>query len=414
MKIVPLAQLQAPDEGVRRFSPLGLSMAGMLTAEAAAEHQQHTITSAELVEAVPGETRASFERLRTLHSHGILCYDAFTAVVDLAPLVADLALRERFLAFYANEVPVIDRDGSEQLVRTNAVGQLVETLKQENLRLGDWPPSEQFQGGFGQLLRWARRHDLLSGQRARQSEQWLQRARNRIAHPDGHHVLTPVTSAREIHDLAEIINRLWGSRTAGGRLYPAPIQREVLALGVEEDGAGSICLAQALGDYGSLLHATVLLVRGVPGDDLFEFDVRYENTRFPAQLLWGPGSYPDALSWLAQHEPRSDTVEYLDRWFVIRRAEGRTELPCRLEVVAGRPEQERSGHWSLVRADSPNDAFIHVKYEHQPFCGPCQSCAADGIAAGAWADLITVLGERGVEITPVVAPEARMPGRWRT
>jgi hypothetical protein len=41
----------------------------------------------------------------------------------------------------------------------------------------------------------------------------------------------PNHSSQAIRDLAEIINRLWGSRTPGGRLYPAPIKREALVIG---------------------------------------------------------------------------------------------------------------------------------------------------------------------------------------
>lgn len=414
MNILRLTDLQASDERVRRFTSLGLSMGGLLTAEAAAEHQQRTIASAELVGAVPGGTRASFERLRILHSYGILCYDAFTTVVDLAPIVADLALRERFLAFYGNDVPVVERNGNEWLLTVTSVGHLVETLREEGLRLRDWPPNERFVGGFGQLLRWARGHDLLSGQRARHTERLLQWWRNRLAHPDAHHLVMPVDSARDIHDLAEIINRLWGSRTPGGRLYPAPIRREILALAIEPEGGASVGLASALQNDSSLAHATVLLVRGVRDDEgLLEFDAQYEHTQFPVELLWGPGTHQGALDWLAQEDPQPDTVDYLDRWFVIRRDAARHEAPRHPAVAVGLPESQRGGQWRLVRADFPSDAFIHVRFEHDPFMGPCPSCATEGIAEGTLADLLTVLHEHGVDMTPGTASEARMPGRWQ-
>jgi hypothetical protein len=75
MQIVPLAALQEPDERVRRFTPLELSTGGMLSASDAADYQQRAIASIELVEAVPESTRSTFERLRTLHSYGVLCYE---------------------------------------------------------------------------------------------------------------------------------------------------------------------------------------------------------------------------------------------------------------------------------------------------------------------------------------------------
>src|SRR3954462_2092567 len=92
MNVLTLAELQTPDERVRRFTPLGFNTGGMLSAEAAAEYQQLAVAGAELVADVPDGIRKAFDRLRTLHAYGLLCYDAFTAVVDLAPRVADLAV----------------------------------------------------------------------------------------------------------------------------------------------------------------------------------------------------------------------------------------------------------------------------------------------------------------------------------
>jgi hypothetical protein len=78
MEIRSFADLITPDERTLRFTPLGLSTAGTLKPEAAAEFQQLTIASADLIEAVPDSVRQSFERLRTCHSYGVLWYDAFT------------------------------------------------------------------------------------------------------------------------------------------------------------------------------------------------------------------------------------------------------------------------------------------------------------------------------------------------
>ena len=82
--------------------------------------------------------------------------------------------------------------------------------------LRDWPKSERFVGGFGQLQRWARSHDLSSSQRARHDEVYLETWRNRLADPDWRHLDMPPDSAREIHDVGEIINHLWGSFTLFG------------------------------------------------------------------------------------------------------------------------------------------------------------------------------------------------------
>ncbi len=49
--------------------------------------------------------------------------------------------------------------------------------------------------------------------------------RNRVAHPERYHLLSPLESARSLCDAAEIVNKLWGHDTPGGRLFPAPLQR---------------------------------------------------------------------------------------------------------------------------------------------------------------------------------------------
>jgi hypothetical protein len=415
MDIATLTELQTPEDVVRRFTPLGLSMGGMLTAEAAAEFQQRVVASADLIQSIPDDTRASFERLRTLHRFGILCYDAFTAVSDLAPLVADQALRERFVELHAGAVVVVARDGGERALPFGSVGELVDRLKADKLRLRDWPKTTAFAGGFGQLLHWARSHDLLSGQRARHAEKLLLRRRNRLAHPDGHHLVTPVQSARDIHDLAEIINRLWGAHTPGGRLYPALVQREALALAYQEDGGSSVGLASSLDNHTALTSATILLVRGVLQDEgLFDYDAAFEDTRLPTDLLWGPGNYREAISWLDEHQPQPDAVDHLDRWFVIHGSGENADRPRTPNLFAGLPEFERAGTWSLVRADFPQDAFAHVRYDHQPFPGPCGECAVDGRSVGAWAEVMDALLKSRLEVMPVPVVSARMPGRWPT
>jgi hypothetical protein len=62
-------------------------------------------------------------------------------------------------------------------------------------------------------------------QRHSHSESLLQELRNHAAHATGFQWLAPGDASSAIADLAEVINRLWGARTPGGRLYPAPIRR---------------------------------------------------------------------------------------------------------------------------------------------------------------------------------------------
>jgi hypothetical protein len=385
----------------------------MLSAEDAAEYQQRTIATAELTTGVPEQVQQAFERLRTLHSHGLLCYDAFTAVIDLAPRVADLAVRQRFVDFHSNSVEVFDALGVHGLQPFNTVEELTKELKRRRARIKGWPKSERFTGGFSQLLRWARRVGLVSGQRARHAEKRLAEWRNLLAHPDGHHVQMPVDSARAIHDLAEFINRLWGVRTPGGRLYPAPAHRDVLALAYTAEGEMSVGLAESLQFHPSLENSTILIVRGDRDDEgLFEYDALYENTRIPTDLLWGPGTYRAAARWLDASNPRPDTVDHLDRCFVIGGQDEACDRPRSANVVAALPRSEQEGLWSAIRADTPLDAFTHVRGGHEPFLGPCEMCAAEGLGRGNWQDTLRAVSSSGYVIAAATPGRARMPGRW--
>ena len=80
MEIKTLAELTRPDQRTLAFTPLGLSTMGLLRGEDAAEFQQQVIAHCDLSENVAEGTRNSFERLRTLHSYGVLCYEAYTVL----------------------------------------------------------------------------------------------------------------------------------------------------------------------------------------------------------------------------------------------------------------------------------------------------------------------------------------------
>src|ERR1022692_307830 len=97
MEIKSLEELREADERTQRFAPLGLATGRMLRPEDAAVFQQEVISHADLVPAVAESTRGTFERLRSLYAYGVLSYEVFTAVDDLAQLVLEQALRERFV-----------------------------------------------------------------------------------------------------------------------------------------------------------------------------------------------------------------------------------------------------------------------------------------------------------------------------
>ena len=108
----------------------------------------------------------------------------------------------------------------------------------------------------------------------------------------------PVDSARTISDAAEIINHLWGSSTPGGRLYPAPVHREIQVVARRPDGSMMSGLASRPPDP-ELADWTYVVVRAVLHDEgLGRLDALYETTTYPCDLLWGRGRCEDAGAWL--------------------------------------------------------------------------------------------------------------------
>ncbi len=128
----------------------------------------------------------------------------------------------------------------------------------------------RFDGMLDSLLRWAREEGLLRGQRNRALDRPLRDMRDYVAHGAGDHLLMPGDSAQAISDAAEIINQLWGMTTPGGRLYPAPIPREVQLIGWS--ARGSVMVGQVgLSREGQPLEpqtAVDQIQSAMPGDDL--------------------------------------------------------------------------------------------------------------------------------------------------
>jgi hypothetical protein len=108
-------QLITPDPRTLRFSPLGF-LPGTVTSELATELQQEAIGWCDLRENVPEQTRLAFERLRAVHTYGVLCYELFTVAADLSLLVFEQALGERFVALYDGRIPLAAKDGTEDVL----------------------------------------------------------------------------------------------------------------------------------------------------------------------------------------------------------------------------------------------------------------------------------------------------------
>ena len=64
------------------------------------------------------------------------------------------------------------------------------------------------------------------------------------------------------------------------------------------------------------------------------------------------------------------------------------DLPRSLEVAGGLTEDEHTGHWYLLQADHPNDAYLHVRgpggapNQTRRGLGPCDSCQVIVLAEG--------------------------------
>ncbi len=354
MKIRTLEELTTPDRRVLAFTPWGLSTIG-LKPEQAAEFQQQVIAASDLAPNVTEGTRCSFERLRSLHSFGILCYEAFTVAEDLAWLVMEQAFRERFVEYYEGKVPFVNVvSGVEHTLSASSFDEVYRAVKRGGshsgkrwkLRLRSTGELVGFQGNLVDLQKWARSEGLLHGQMNKTLEPIYRRMRNFVAHPS-YHLSMPPDSARTIRDLAEIINQLWGHDTPGGRLYGSPVEREILAVAWTTQAAG---LAYSLmrADQVEGLDAepeewTCVVIRGVREDeDMFQFDAQFERTCFPSELLWGPGTPRDAHAWCVRESPGKDSVRYRDRLFALRIDQGRVSLPRRPEVALAIPPERRA------------------------------------------------------------------------
>lgn len=441
-QIKTFAELTTPDERTLRFTPLGLSAGGMLKPEYAAEFQQEVIAHCDLNPDVPEGTRNSFERLRTLHSYGILCYEAFTIADDLAWLVMEQAFRERFVTYFNGAIPFVDsKSGTEDSITVQNFDEVYEAVARGGshgtqtwkLKVRSTGDQMEFRGSFMHLLKWARQEGLLHSQRNKGLEGVYRRIRNRVAHPT-YHLRMPVDSARTIHDLADIINRLWGQATPGGRLYPAPLEQEVLvvAWGNDEGHTMTQLRAEQLAWFNEPGDWTCVVIRGVrEQDEFWDFDAQFERTTFPSELLWGPGSRDEARAWLESVNPTAGTVQYLDRLFALRIHDGRVSLARRPEVALAVPPDRRDGRWLVVRADYPNDAFAHARHiKNGVTCGdpnphvrelqpgviatspPIPSCAVEDVIDGDWEHMVDQLGKRFKITEPAELIEVRVPPRW--
>jgi hypothetical protein len=410
MKTKSLGELRQSDERTLRFiagGGFGLDVA--MDPEDCARHWQEVAAGMELRASVAETTRRSFDQLRTVFAYGVLCYEVFTLVHDHALLVLEQALRDRFVSYSSGavtfvrggepvEVPFRNYQDIMDFVRKGKAAQLLVHSGGESELL-------HFNGMLASLLRWARKEGLLRGGRSRVIEAALKDMRDAVAHSNGSQLLMPVDAARTLQDLAELINRLWGYDTPGGRLYPAPLTRQTVALAWEPTTGNFACTLaeQFIVDTEWDGYTQFAIVQAVwedskhaVGPQLELYDSYFETTVYPTDYLWGPGSRAEALDWLRHHPPTVDSCDPVDRLFVVRVADDRVWRPMRPEAATSCVSSTED-RWHLVRADQPDHAFLHVRnlVGQQGLCvpeGPCPGCLAEGVTTGSLTEVTNRAG----------------------
>jgi hypothetical protein len=424
MHTITFEELITPDERSLLFTPMGLSPGGAMRAEDALEHHQATISRADLIPDIPEPVQRNFERFRAVHTYGVLLYDLFTIVDDFSVFVLEQALGHRLLERYDGELPLTDPQGNVHPLEAEWFEQVHEQMHDEDgiyFRKPWWLPGTvgkdrfRFTGNLTNLLKWARWEGFLRGQANRQAERAFVDQRNRAAHPTGHHLVGPVDSAPTIRDLAEIINHLWGATTEGGRLYPPPRRRDILAISwTSPERSWSTTLAHNLSPTDDD-DATYLLVRGDFRDErLFEFATDFEETLFPTDWLWGPGPLQEALAWLEWEKPSPDHVDPLDRPFLVEVREGTPQRPRRPEALVSLSVESESD-WFLLLADIPLTAFNHVRNvlsspKHSKTV--CADCNTETIAIGKLEDVMQDVEQRYGRPQPIPMRGIAVPRRW--
>jgi hypothetical protein len=397
-----LAALQKPDP-----RSLFWIRGGAMAPGDAATYQQRVIAQYHVPASVPETVARSFDRLRTVLLQALLCYDLYTAAADQARLVAELALRERFVEFYSGTVLFTDGQGKTQTVMATTFDEVYYGIrgvdgrpKRWKIQLRSGRDGFEFTGGMASLLKWARAEGLLIGQGDRMRDGVRKRFRDRVAHP-AYHLESPDHAERAIADVAHIIRQLWGA-PSGTTVCRYPV---LLAW-------TDTCVTLAHLPPGE--NPTGVIVLADPDDpDLFDYDSRFESTHRPCDLLWGPGDPTDALQWLADHNPEPDQVETIDRLFLIQYHGDRLTLPRSPAVAAALGPGERDGTWYLIRADAPSHAFNHQRrlLAGEPGHageGDCQACPAEILGTGSLSAVLRLAARLSADVTPRPVQTARV------
>lgn len=406
VKLLSLKELRQVDTRAVVFGGMGIRDEDPSDARVVRRHQER-VAHADLVASVPDGVRNNFERLRTMHAYGALAYDLYSIVEQTHAFVFEQAIGERFLEFYDGEIPFQDKDGQRAPLRASSFQEIYRAVsrggshaKSRLLAIQGLAAPLEFYASFKGLHRWARAAGLLRGQRNRFREDCMRELRNAFAHPTGHSLVGPIDSARAIAVLAEIINHLWGETTPGGDRYPAPVTREVLLLGRSPDGGSrTLGYPAAMTPQQEKEGWHYFVVRAFRHDGaLMESEPPFDRTNIPVDLVWGPGSSRDALMWIDLNGPAPDTVDHLDRLFLVRVVNGIAAYPVAVEMANKIEDEDRqSGETYLVRADLPLDALGHVRGSLQEGLkhskeGYCSECPVETVQ---WGPVVVEAGTQG-------------------
>ncbi len=207
-----LAALRMPDP-----RSLFWIVGGAMAPEDAAAYQQRVMAQFDVPASVPETVTRSFDRLRTVYEQALLCYDLYTVAGDQARLVAELALRERFVEFYGGTVLFTDGQSKSQTVTATTFDEVCYGIRGADRRPKRWKiqlrsgrNGFEFTGGMASLLKWARAERLLAGQGDRMRDGVRKQFRDRVAHR-AYHLEGPDHAERAIADVAHIIRQLWGT-----------------------------------------------------------------------------------------------------------------------------------------------------------------------------------------------------------
>ncbi|MHB8689137.1 MAG: AlbA family DNA-binding domain-containing protein [Candidatus Dormibacteraceae bacterium] len=407
-----------PDQVTLRFTGLGFSPGGLLSPEAATRLQEHNI-AVELVEGVPDSTRKLFARLQAIHMQGIWEYQMFTVADSYALQVLEHALAHRLLTYYTNQVPVLDSSGRRQTVETGNFDDLLATIGRRKYRLVSLTAPEtsvNFAGTFGDLFVWARHEGLLRGQRSRRFDLVFPRML-KSTRPLEYALHMPVDSGRSIREVGEFINQIWGSSSPTGRIFPSPQPRRMLVLGWPPDRrqVGSFWLETLSEEHDKLDWEYIVVLCVDSDDEILQFHSDFEFTNFPARLLMGPAAWGETIEWLAREQVETDSVEIVDRWFVVEL--GDSPGARNLGQFAGLPRGQRGGRWLLVQADFPGDARVHARKalqspaEHRAV-GVCNHCWVEAKVAGSWSRVLNEATRLGIDVIPIAPANVETPLRY--